>query len=74
MWRRPTTTFIASASGMKPDVDVKAIGDLKTKAEIVAALEGSFAFAHKAVATLTTDERLSRRSRGVDGMSIRQLR
>ena len=60
--------FYSSASGMKPDVDVKAIGDLKTKAEIVAALEGSFAFAHKAVATLTTENSF-KAIKSVDGMS-----
>jgi hypothetical protein len=46
--------FFAASSGMKPDVDVKAIGQLKTKDELVAALERSFAFAHKAAAMLTT--------------------
>ena len=46
--------FFGTASGMKPDVDVKAISELKTKEEIVAALEKSFVFAHKAVAMLTT--------------------
>jgi hypothetical protein len=40
-------------SGLKPDVDVKALADLKDKDKIVAALEASFAFAHKAIATLT---------------------
>lgn len=40
-------------SGTKPDVDVKALGDLKDKEKIVSALEASFAFTHKAIATLT---------------------
>ena len=40
-------------SGLKPDADVKAIGTLTKKDEIVAALAGSFAFGHKAIATLT---------------------
>ena len=44
--------FYGVAGAMKPDVDVKAIGGLKTKDEIVAALEASFVFAHKAIATL----------------------
>ena len=35
--------------------DVDAIAKLKTKDDIVAALEASFAFAHKAVATLTIE-------------------
>ncbi len=45
--------YAGSFSGMKPTVDVKAIGALKTKDEIVTALAGSFDFAHKAMATLT---------------------
>ena len=44
--------FYASASGMKPDADIKAIGSLKTKDEMVAALQASFVFAHKAIAML----------------------
>jgi uncharacterized damage-inducible protein DinB len=43
-----------SLSGTKPDVDVKAIGTLKDKEEIVAALEKSFAFVHQAMGTLTS--------------------
>jgi len=41
-------------SGLKPDVDAKAIGSLKDKDQIVAALEKSFAFVHQAIGTLTT--------------------
>jgi uncharacterized damage-inducible protein DinB len=40
-------------SGLKPDVDVKAIGSLTDKEQIVAALEKSFAFVHQAIGTLT---------------------
>ena len=47
--------FCASWSGLKPEVDVKAIGDLKTKDEAVAALAASFKFAHRAVATITPE-------------------
>jgi uncharacterized damage-inducible protein DinB len=47
--------FYSSVSGMKPDVDVKAIGDLKSKDEIVAAAAKSFAFAHRAIATITPE-------------------
>jgi hypothetical protein len=43
----------STLSGLKPDVDVKALSNLKSKDEIVAALEASFVFAHKAIATLT---------------------
>ena len=45
--------FYATAASMKPDVDMKAIGNLKTKEEIVAAFAASFVFAHKAIATIT---------------------
>ena len=45
--------FASSLSGMKPDVDVKAIADMKDKEQIVAAAQGSFDFSHKAMATLT---------------------
>jgi uncharacterized damage-inducible protein DinB len=40
-------------SGVKPDVDVKAISSLTDKDQIVAALEKSFAFVHQAMGTLT---------------------
>ena len=40
-------------SGTKPDIDTKAMETLKGKEKIVAALEASFAFAHKAIGTLT---------------------
>jgi len=41
------------ATGLKPDVDVKGIEKLTSKDDVVAALAGSFSFAHKAIATLT---------------------
>jgi hypothetical protein len=40
-------------SGMKPDVDVKALADIKGKDKAIEALEASFVFAHKAMGTLT---------------------
>ena len=43
----------AAIGGIKPDVDTKAIGDLKQKDDIVKALAATFAFAHKAVANVT---------------------
>jgi uncharacterized damage-inducible protein DinB len=43
----------SALSGTKPDVDTKALETLKGKEKIVAALEASFAFAHKAIGTLT---------------------
>jgi uncharacterized damage-inducible protein DinB len=45
--------FYGIVSGLKPDVDVQGIEKLTSKDDIVAALAGSFAFAHKAIATLT---------------------
>jgi len=45
--------FYQIVSGIKPDVDVKGIEKLSSKDEVVAALAGSFVYAHKAIATLT---------------------
>lgn len=45
--------FYSIVSGLKPDVDMKGITKLTSKDDAVAALAGSFAFAHKAIATLT---------------------
>lgn len=47
--------FASTLSGLKPDVDVKAIGDLTDKDKLVAALAESFAFAHKAIDTMTPE-------------------
>jgi uncharacterized damage-inducible protein DinB len=46
--------FYMTVSGLKPDTDVAGIAKLTNKQAIVAALAGSFAFAHKAIATLTS--------------------
>ena len=62
--------FFFSWSGMKPDVDVKAIGSIKTKEEAVAALEASFAYAHKAIATITAENAFVA-IKPVDGFSTR---
>jgi len=45
--------FAMSVGGLTPDANVAAIGKLTKKDEIVAALAASFAFTHKAIATLT---------------------
>jgi hypothetical protein len=45
--------FATIYSGLKPDVDVRGIEKLTSKDDVVAALAGSFAFAHKAIATIT---------------------
>ena len=44
--------FANGFSGLKLEVDLRGIMALKTRDEIVAALAGSFAFEHKAMATL----------------------
>ena len=45
--------FFSTLGGAKPDVDMKAMGNLTSKEDAVKALEGSFAYAHKQLATLT---------------------
>jgi hypothetical protein len=45
--------YASTLSGMKPDVDVKALAQIKDKDKAVEALTTSFAFAHKAIGTLT---------------------
>ena len=45
--------FYMTVSGVKPDADVAGLAKLTKKEDVVAALAGSFAFAHKAIATLT---------------------
>ena len=62
--------FFFGWGGMKPDRDVKAIGDMKTKDEVVAALEASFVYAHKAIATITTENAFVA-IKPVDGYSTR---
>ena len=61
--------YASSFSGLKPDVDVKAIGDLKDtdKDKLVAALAASFAFSHKAMETLTAQNAFE----SVHGMQTR---
>ena len=54
-------------SGMKPDVDVKALADIKGKDKAVEALEASFVFAHKAFGTLTAQNAFE----SVHGMNTR---
>ena len=46
-------SFFSSLGGAKPEVDVKAMGSLTSKEDTVKALEGSFAYAHKQLGTLT---------------------
>jgi hypothetical protein len=46
-------SYGGALSGMKPDVDVKGLAKIKGKDDAMAALVASFAFAHKAIGTLT---------------------
>ena len=62
--------FFFGWSGIKPDRDVKAIGSITTKDEAVAALEASFAYAHKAIATITTENAFVA-IKPIDGFSTR---
>ena len=47
--------FFFGWSGIKPDRDLKAIGAITAKDEALAALEASFIYAHKAIATITAE-------------------
>ena len=62
--------FYGVVGGTKPDVDMKAIGAMTTKDQIVPALAASFAFAHKAVATITPENAFLT-IKGADGMNTR---
>jgi len=46
-------SYASAVSGLKPDVDVKALASIKEKDKAVEALQASFVFAHKAFGTLT---------------------
>ena len=62
--------FYSTVGGLKPEVDAKALGAMTTKEEIVPAMQASFAFAHKAVATITAANAFSE-IKGADGMNTR---
>lgn len=62
--------FYSLMSGQKPDTDVKAISGMTSKDQLVAALQASFDFAHKATATLTTANAFEE-IKGADGMHSR---
>lgn len=66
-----TNYFLYSAlSGLKPDVDMKTIGTLTKKDDVVAALAGSLAFAHKAIATITAQNAFET-IKGAEGLHTR---
>ncbi len=62
--------FYMTVSGTKPDVDMATMKNLKTKDECVAALQGSFAFGHKALATVTAANAFQS-IKGADGLHTR---
>jgi uncharacterized damage-inducible protein DinB len=62
--------FYSSLSGLTPDVDMKKIETITTKDEAVAMLAKSFAFAHKAIATITPENAFVA-IKAVDGMDTR---
>ena len=62
--------FYGQVSGTKPDVDMKTIGGLTAKDQIVSALAASFAFAHQAIATITPANAFLT-IEGADGMKTR---
>jgi uncharacterized damage-inducible protein DinB len=62
--------FFTTISGLKPDRDVKAIATLTAKDDIVAALADSFAFGHKAIATITPANAFTV-IKGADGLDTR---
>lgn len=62
--------FYSLVGGAKPDADMKALGSLTTKDQILPALAASFAYAHKAVATITPANAFLT-IKGADGMNTR---
>ena len=62
--------FYSTISGLKPDVDMKKVETMTKKEDAVAALAGSFAFAHKAIATITAANAFEQ-IKGADGMHTR---
>ncbi len=62
--------FFTTISGLKPDRDMKAIASLTNKDEVVAALADSFAFGHKAIATITPANAFTV-IKGADGLDTR---
>ena len=67
--------FYGSLSGLKPDVDMAALDKLSkdpaaSKEDAIKALEASFAFAHKAIATITVENAFLA-IKPIDGMNTR---
>lgn len=62
--------FYSLVSGVKPDVDMGSFKSMTSKDQIVPALAASFAFAHKAVETITPENAFET-IKGADGMNTR---
>lgn len=62
--------FFSAVLGTKPTVDVKAIGKLTNKEELLKALQASFVYAHQAVNSITPDNAFLT-IEGADGMHTR---
>ena len=62
--------FYSSLSGLKPDVDMTKIESLTSKDDAVAVLAKSFAFGHRAIATITPANAFLT-IKSVDGMQTR---
>jgi len=62
--------FYMSVSGLKPDVDMKKIETMTSKEDCVEILAKSFAFGHKAIATITAENAFVG-IKPVDGMDTR---
>jgi hypothetical protein len=62
--------FYSSLSGLKPDVDMTKIESLTSKDDAVAVLAKSFAFGHRAIATITPANAFLT-IKAVDGMQTR---
>jgi uncharacterized damage-inducible protein DinB len=62
--------FFMTLSGLKPDRDMKTMADLTKKEDIVDALAASFAFGHKAIATITPENAFTV-IKGADGLDTR---
>jgi uncharacterized damage-inducible protein DinB len=64
--------YFSKVSGMKPDIDIAKMDKLTGKDQVVAALAGSFAFGHKALATITAQNAFTV-IKGVDGLHTRAM-
>ncbi len=62
--------FFMNVTSVKPDIDMKTVGSMTSKEDLVKALAESFVYAHKAVDTITPGNAFVL-IKGVDGMDTR---